>query len=145
MWVDVTRELQATPEAIFDIIADVEREPEWIPNVERVRKTSEGPVALGTTWVSEALVMGRLTENPTEMTEFERPRAIGYRHTAPVEIRIRYELSPTDDGTNLRFTFDGSMPWYLKPLTPLARRQATSQTDAIFANLERLAQASAIG
>jgi hypothetical protein len=34
------------------------------------------------------------------------------------------------------------MPWYLKPLTPLARRQATSQSDAIFTNLERLAQAA---
>ena len=143
MWVDVTKELKATPEAIFDIIADVEREPEWIPNVQRVRITSEGPVTVGTTWVSEALVMGRMTENPTEMTELDRPRVIGYRHTAPVPIQIRYELTPTDDGTRMRFTFDGNMPWYLKPLTPLAKRQATSQTDAIFANLERLAQAAA--
>jgi hypothetical protein len=73
VWVDVTKELKATPEAIFDIIADVEREPEWIPNVQRVRRTSEGPVAVGTTWVAEALVMGRSTENPTEMTELDRP------------------------------------------------------------------------
>ncbi len=140
MWVDVTRELEAAPEAIFDVIADVEREPEWIPNVRRVRRTSDGPVGLGTTWVSEAVVMGRTTENPTEMTDFDRPSVIGYRHTAPVRIQIRYELTPTDEGTSLRFTFDGDMPWHLKLLTPLAKRQATSQVDAIYANLERLAQ-----
>ena len=140
MWVDVTGELEAAPEAIFDVIADVEREPEWIPNVRRVRRTSEGPVGIGTTWVSEAVVMGRMTENPTEMTDFDRPSIIGYKHTAPVPIQIRYELTPTDEGSSMRFTFDGDMPWYLKLLTPLAKRQATSQVDAIFANLERLAR-----
>ena len=74
------------------------------------------------------------------MTELDRPRVIGSEHTAPVRIQIRYELAPTDEGTRMRLTFEGSIPWSLQPLAPLAQHQATSLTDVIFANLERLAR-----
>ena len=51
---EVSRVVQATPDTLMQVIADVERLPEWLPTVERARTLPDGEVELkGSSYESE--------------------------------------------------------------------------------------------
>ena len=51
---EVSRVLQATPDAVFAVVSDVGRLPEWLPTVERARTLPDGEVeVVGDAYESE--------------------------------------------------------------------------------------------
>jgi uncharacterized protein YndB with AHSA1/START domain len=58
-----------SPEEVFDFLVDLRNAPRWEPNCQEVEKTSDGPIAKGTTFRAKK-GLGRLE---SEIIEFERP------------------------------------------------------------------------
>ena len=94
----VTIEIDAAPEAVYDLVSDVTRMGEWSPECYKAMwltpKRGKGSVFLGLnkdrglTWPSPAIV-----------TESEPGKIFAFRAASGV-IR-RYQLSPEDRGTRL--------------------------------------------
>lgn len=90
-----TIRIDASPEAVFDYVADFARHPEWATNPLEVEVTSNGPVAEGSTFTSVGKLFGRHRDRG-RVTEFERAR------------RLVFETEG-DVGTVLNwFTLEGS-------------------------------------
>jgi hypothetical protein len=110
----VERVVPASPEAVFDILADVTRHHE-IDGSGMLQGTNEGNprrLALGTTFgMGMKLVVSYSTVN--RVVEFEEDRRIAWK-TGPtgfmgrlVAGRVwRYELAPVDGGTLVRESWD---------------------------------------
>jgi ribosome-associated toxin RatA of RatAB toxin-antitoxin module len=45
-YIEETREIAATPEAVYAVICDVERWPEWTQSMERLERLDDGPLRL---------------------------------------------------------------------------------------------------
>ena len=146
--------LDATPQALFDVISDPRRRHEWQSSLESVNVMTEGPARLGTRWSER--VRGGLTFE-LEITEFERPRRWAERglgRAADAELRVSFEPAPgTHDSTSLRtlislaveIQFKGMFKWaapVVRVLMPIAlsadlRRAAALARDSRKADLAR--------
>lgn len=140
--VTVERTIPASPQAVFDLIADPSRHPE-IDGSGTVRgaRDPSGKVSLGTKFgMSMRLGVPYGTENT--VVEFDEParvawqtRGVGFMR--PFGGRIwRYELEPVEGGTLVRETWDIT---HESPLTkPVVRMAAATTAKNMTATLERI-------
>jgi uncharacterized protein YndB with AHSA1/START domain len=108
----------------------------------RSEQTSEGPVAMGTTYYDK----GRMGTFRGEVVEFQVPTKVVFRETVrwlglPVmEARPGYELVSTDTGTEVHHTAEGQLfgPFkVMKPMVALMARGERARTvRALKASLE---------
>ncbi len=59
-------------EEVFAYVTDVENEPQWISEVAEVRKTSDGPMGVGSTYDNIVHFLGRRIVDPHEVIQYER-------------------------------------------------------------------------
>ncbi len=113
-------EIQAAPEAVFDILADP-RKHQLIDGSGTVTGNVEGPdrLSLGAEF-GMGMKQGAKYRVTNKVVEFEDNALIAWRHKAPV--RWRYELEPTlvagEPGTRVTETWDLShtpapLRWFL--------------------------------
>lgn len=134
--VSVTRFVPAPPEEIFELLADP-RKHALIDGSGTVQKSLSGPQRLskGATFgMSMKIGLPYRIKNTVE--EFEEGRRIAWRHIG--RHRWRYELEPTEGGTNVTETFDTShVPAPVRPLIKLAGR---ANRESIEKTLDRLVE-----
>ena len=99
--------IEGSAETIFDLVADMPNYGRWLPGSDAFGGTTEVtpyPVRLGTTYLDA----GPAGQRPGSVTEFDRPKHIGFHHTmllergplrADIDVHIRYTLEPMDGGT----------------------------------------------
>lgn len=61
-------DISATPERVWDVMADIERWPHWTPSIISVKKRSDGPFGTGTTATVRAKGTPESTWTVTEAT-----------------------------------------------------------------------------
>ena len=107
------------PEEVFDYIADCRNEPSWHPDAISVEKTSDGPVALGTRFVSRYRKIG---SQDYEIVEYERPSRLAVDYEAKgAHFHGGYTLSPSGGGTAVSVRGGGQLKGLWRLFTPLAR------------------------
>jgi len=136
--VSASREIEATPERIFELIADPAKQPSWdgndnldeAPAGQRVRRAGDV--------FTMTLTTGSVREN--HVVEFEEARRIAW-HPSEVGRRQpghlwRWELEPVGDSRTLvTHTYDWTL---LTDRNRLPRARSTTP-DKLRASLERLA------
>jgi hypothetical protein len=112
-------EVSASPEALWDVLADFEKWPTWNPDVDSV--TLNGPVAKGTIF--------RWNAGPTRLVStlqrVDRPRALGWtgRTMGVRAIHLwRFEPRPGGAVASMEESFDGAV-------AKLLRRRLQKQLD----------------
>ena len=102
--VSAERVIQATPEKIFDLLADPTQHPRF-DGSDTVKAARGDPVrlALGSEF-SMDMRMGIPYRIKNTVVEFEDGRRIAWQH--PAHNVWRYELEPVDGGTRVRESFD---------------------------------------
>ncbi len=140
--VTVEKVIHATPERIFDLLADPRRHKE-IDGSGTVRDAVDGPERLS---AGARFGMGMKAGAPYTMTntvvEFEENRRIAWQPRPANDLaaklaggRIwRYELEPVEGGTRVRETWDTSQevfPPLIWALAPLNRRGMTRTLDRL--------------
>jgi uncharacterized protein YndB with AHSA1/START domain len=103
---EATRELDAAPEAVFDVLADAESWPQWFPNMQQCRWLTPPPHGVDS--------QREVRAGPLHVVErfivWDRPRRWGFTFTAatPRIARAGAELvtlDPTGDGgTRVTYT-----------------------------------------
>ena len=138
------RTVRAPIADVFDRLADIESINEWQPHKGSIRrgsrKTSAGPVGLGTTY-EDSTLFGKA---PGEVSAFDRPRELEYhwRQKAPwgallAEGWPRYTLESLGDRATL-VRHDVPLKTYgiYGPATPIMRRIALRERTAVLDALE---------
>lgn len=103
--VSTTRLIAAPAEKIFDLLADPTRHHEFdgSGSVQQARGGAPTRLALGTKFGMD-MKIGFKYRITNEVVEFEENRRIAWRHLG--RHVWRYELDPTEAGTNVTETFD---------------------------------------
>jgi uncharacterized protein YndB with AHSA1/START domain len=123
-------EVARPPEDVYELVADLERGPEWQPSLVRV------DVERG---IEVRRVAGQEREASFEVTRAEPPRLFEIvSHAAPVRAWATFELEPADlGGTRVDFTLVLELSGPLRYAGRVVRRRAEQEARE---NLRRLKQ-----
>jgi uncharacterized protein YndB with AHSA1/START domain len=102
-------EVQRPPEEVFQVLTDLPNYGSWLPSSKVCREiidVSERPARLGTTYVekgSYAQMRGQVTElEPWAHLSFhESLRPKRFIPAGKIDLRVRYTLRPTEEGTQV--------------------------------------------
>lgn len=136
--VSASREVGASPERIFELIADPSRQPEWDGNDNLARADAGQRVLSVGDMFTMTLTNGSAREN--HVVEFEEGRRIAWRPAEPGRVPPghlwRWELEPIDESRTLVVhTYDWSE---LEDESRLDRARSTTG-ERLSASIDRLA------
>src|SRR5690349_14193820 len=89
-------------ETVFAAISDIDREPEWQPELLRTWHEPAGPIKLGTKVWRERKIMGRPTTQLGEIVVYEPSTRLEVREQPGTEqspFQVGYTLTALDDDT----------------------------------------------
>src|SRR5439155_22825205 len=93
---EVDNIIKASPEAVFDAMADVRNETQWNTQVSRSQLLSSEPIGEG----SRFETVNRGQPYVVTITTYERPNRLGFGVTGKgVDITATFEFTAADDGT----------------------------------------------
>jgi hypothetical protein len=120
-------------EQVFAFLADGENDPKFSSRVLEIKKTTDGPVGVGTVYASTVKDAGVKTKREFELTCFDAPTKIRWAETSKNLVMAHeggYDLTPAGEGTSVTFfnVLEGHGPGVL--FAGLALRSARKGADA---------------
>jgi len=129
--------IERSPHDVFEFVADLENVPRWNYAIVETRKTSDGPIGVGSTYRQVRSVPAR-SEESLRVTEFEPDRRFAVRgELGPFEATLTYELEGVGGMTRLTNSADLEASGILKLTAPIASSRIRA---AVAANLAALKQ-----
>jgi len=126
---------------VFDYLTDVDKATDWNPAAVEVRKSSAGPLGVGSTLVYVARFLGRQSESSVEVTKFDP----GLRYTTktisgPFHLEVDTTLEAVGNDTSLTTVYRGESRGFFKLAEPivvrLVKRQFETSTEMLRELLE---------
>ena len=105
-----TIHVEATPEQVFDLIANPERLREWQVPAAEVKDITGTPGTVGLGWTTASTFAGRKMENHMSVTAVERPRSFEVKGTGSVAATLRGRFEPAAGGTDVTIENEYEMP-----------------------------------
>lgn len=125
--------------AVFAHLADPLRWHEFAPAVAYRQPTGDGPVRVGSRWMSTDRIGPFRIHFVDELAVLEPNRRVVWLSSAPWNARVEYHCSTDGDGTRIRATYEGtlsgSLRWQVGWLPSWATRLILAQD---FRRLNRL-------
>ena len=90
--------IAAPIDRVWDVLADIERQPEWMHDLKSVHLKTPGPVGVGTRGTGRVRVFGIAVEDPVEVTAFGAPNHFAIRHEGLVTGGGDIVLAETGNG-----------------------------------------------
>jgi uncharacterized protein YndB with AHSA1/START domain len=130
-------------EDVFDYVTDMSNDPSWHTDVLEARKTSEGPVGVGTTWHSRFKPSMGVSEGDMEVVAFEPNRMEVLRGViGPMQPTLTYMLEPVDGGTRFTRRIQIKVSGMMRVMEPLMRLMTPRRNAGFVANLKRILEQS---
>lgn len=125
------------PADVFAYLSDLENIPEWNYAIGQTRKTSEGPIGVGSQYTQVRTIPSH-SEEFLEVTEFEPDRRLAIQgDLGPFYSEVTYLLAPAGEGTVLTNAMNLTPSGPLRLIAPLASARVKN---AVATNLEVLKQ-----
>ena len=134
---DIT--IDRPPAAVFAVVTDVARHPEWSRGVERVFDLSSDPVALGTQWSQLSRIIGRQFEVHATVTNFVPERRFEFSVDKPARVQLRWRFEPASAGTHVSVAAEGNAGLFygvVKPLLGSLRKELAADLARLKRRLE---------
>jgi uncharacterized protein YndB with AHSA1/START domain len=94
--------VQRPIEEVFAFLADQTNAPRWQSGLLEVRRTTEGPIGVGTKHTAVRKFMGRRVEASNEFVEYEQNRIIAFTGKATgIDFAASYTTESTPEGTKV--------------------------------------------
>ncbi len=128
--------------AVFSLLTDVNRQPEWIDEMEAITRPPDLPLKVGSSYEHTAKYYGRLVTITTEVVAFEPDHLIRYNSSGTMPTVTTWRLEPEDEGTRLHFTFEGNPGELYDMIASGLEGSIKRGFEAQISNLKRLLDAS---
>jgi uncharacterized protein YndB with AHSA1/START domain len=117
-------EIERPPDAVFELIANLHRMPEWIGTCVAVRIEDAGAIGPGTRFTSTSKFIFSRFDIPFLITEYVPAclLAMRSREGGPFMVENRIELTPAAVGTRVTGTFTGDTTSFYKLAEPVLTR-----------------------
>ena len=102
-------------ETTWRLLADIERQPEWMHDLRSVRFLTPPPVGVGTRAIGAVRILGITVEDPVEITEFAAPTRFAIRHEGLFTGGGVITLEPGADGPTTVVRWDETLVASLLP------------------------------
>ena len=130
-----TVRIERPVEEVFDYFTDISNDPSWNPFVKEAKKTSTGPLGVGTTFFVVRKMSGPMD---IEYTEYVRPTRWALRGTGrSASITFIAEFTCADSGTEMAISMGLQPKGVFVLLTPVMRSQLGQQIDQVHEALKR--------
>ncbi len=132
-------------EEVFAFLSDGTNDPKFSPRVLEIRKTTDGPVGVGTVYASTVKDAGVKTSREFEITEFEQPTKIRWKEISKNQVSATeggYDLAPEGAGTRVTLYNVLEGHGVGKLFAPLALRSARKGADDFAASIKAAVEAS---
>jgi uncharacterized protein YndB with AHSA1/START domain len=97
-------------EVVFDFLTDPRNEPKYNPLILAARKTTSGPIGLGTRYVQQVKSFGRVGDVDIEIVEYQRLGHLAF-DICSAGMQVRGDLLLAAEGSGTRVVWH----WRLKP------------------------------
>jgi uncharacterized membrane protein len=142
---DASTTIDRPVEDVFAVLSDPETSPQWSSASLESKKTSEGPIGVGTTSRSVSKLLGRRIETELEITEFEpNRRFVLHSKSGPFPLQATVNFERLDGGTRVNVTVEAEPGGFFKLAEPLIVRTAKRQFQNDLDNLKDLMEANAL-
>ena len=142
MHYEQTIDIAAPPDAVWRVLADVERWPEWTPSMRSVKLESDGPFAVGSR--AKLGVAGAPMSSMWEVTSLGAGRSFVWESAQPGMRTIAgHYIEATDAGSRVRLTIDmnGPLATLMSPyLMRVTRRNVTQEAEGLKRRSEETAR-----
>jgi uncharacterized membrane protein len=95
-------EIDAPIGAVWERLADIETQPEWMTEMRSVRVLTPGPVGVGTRAEADIRILGITVSDPIEIVEFSPPHRFAIRHDGRFQGGGLITLDTLDGGRRTR-------------------------------------------
>jgi uncharacterized protein YndB with AHSA1/START domain len=123
-------------EEVFGYLSDVEHGPTYISGQRTARKTSTGPVGLGTTFVTSGGMLHRSLSY--RVTEYQPYSRLGWQSTSGRPATMTWGFEPSGPSTRVTFTSVVSMAGPLRLGEPIMEGFARGRVDSDLGRLKEL-------
>jgi hypothetical protein len=139
---DIVTVVNRPQDEVFAFLVNTDRAPDWNPQVTEARKTSDGPLGVGSTLRYVGKFLGRRFESISECTDFVPNEKFSTKTTSgPFHLEIENTLSAVDGGTRLATTYRGESRGFVKLAEPVIVRLTKKQFETATENLKALLEA----
>ncbi len=117
------------PAEAWTVLADLERAPEWVPDLIEVTKLTPGEVGVGTRYHEIVEMSGNRTEAELEVTTFDPPRTFAHAgQGGPASFSATFTLEPDEGGTKVTHAYTCQMKGMMKFMEPILRGWITKNS-----------------
>ncbi len=139
--IELAEHLDQPVTAVFALLTDVSRQPEWIDEMEAITRPPDLPLKVGSSFEHTAKYNGRLVTITMEVIALEPNHLIRYGSSGTMPTVTTWRLEPEGAGTRLHFTFEGN-PGELYDMIAAGLEGAIKRGfEAQISNLKRLLDA----
>ena len=132
-------------EEVFALLSNAENDLKWQSGTIESKKTSDGPIGVGTTWRRVSRFLGRRIESEDEVTEYELNRKLAVKSkSGPFPLEGRTTFERVEGGTRINLKGEAEIGGFFKLAEPLVVSIGKRQLEADIANLKDLMEAHAL-
>lgn len=103
--------IQAPPEAVWALLCDARRYPEWIPDTLAILSVSDEPLAAGSTYRERSRLLGPLSlPSDWRVADFDPPRRQRHDGRMLGPMSITFEVSPAEGGACFAYNLEYAVP-----------------------------------
>jgi len=131
--------INRTVEEVFAYVTEVANLANWDRQAGQSEQTSEGPVALGTTYRGSYEILGKTMDWTSEITEYEPNRKVVQKiDMGPTVMTMGWLLEPVEGGTRFTISSEGYLGGLAKLAGPVLDRTMKKQMEDNLARLKAL-------
>jgi len=143
--IEVSTVIYRPIEEVFAVLSNEENRSKWSSTTIEVKKTSEGPIGVGTTWRGVDRIFGRQMERESVYTEYEPNRKITQKSTSgPVPFEVQFLYEPIAGGTRVIVIAEAQPSGLFKLAGPLFMRLRKRQFASDLATFKAMIEAHAV-
>ncbi len=132
-------------EEVFAVLANLENDVKWRREWVDARKTSEGPIGLGSTFRLVGQFLCWRSETVYEVIEYEPNRIVSWKTVSgPLPLTFRRIFERVGGGTRVTIRYEAEPHGFLKLAMPLLVRMGKRQLGGDFPKLKELMETRAL-
>ncbi len=130
--IDVRRDIEGT----FAELSAIERYPQWLPGVTAAEQTSDGPLAVGTTFRLQLAGPTGPIDATGEVTELDAPKRLVVRASASAgQVAGGFDLEPIEVGCRARVWMELELRGMYRFAEGLVRRELETSLPGVLDQL----------